>query len=159
MATPASTLNPIPAQSQIAVEVYNEGVLGGGRGLSNPAALGFADAPRPGERVFRVEVRLCFPQVRAWWEGFGRGMAVWYVCGLSYIGMRGGWLKLKLNGAMGTQMPKEPPPYPSRPSTTTIPTYHPPPAGQAPGPWLSSQGGAARVPRWARCAGPPARQH
>ncbi|GAB4817977.1 hypothetical protein N2152v2_005023 [Parachlorella kessleri] len=49
---------------QIAVEVYNEGVLGAGRGLANPSALGFADVPKPGQRVFRVEVSLTFPQAK-----------------------------------------------------------------------------------------------
>lgn len=49
---------------QLAVEVYNEG-SGVAGGLKNPAALGFADAPQPGQRVFRVELQLAFPQAKA----------------------------------------------------------------------------------------------
>lgn len=47
---------------QIALEVYNEGMLGGGP--CNPAALGFFVQPKQGERIFRLELFLTFPQAR-----------------------------------------------------------------------------------------------
>lgn len=50
------------ALEELASEVYREGAAAGG--LRHPGALGFADAPAPGQRLFRAELRLAFPQTK-----------------------------------------------------------------------------------------------
>lgn len=51
--------------TQISLEVYNEGALGGSEGARPRSTLGFLERPLQGERAFRVDLRLLFPEVQS----------------------------------------------------------------------------------------------
>ena len=48
---------------QVMDEIFKESQLDGGD-LHNPTAIGLMEAPRPGQRVYRVVITLRFPHVR-----------------------------------------------------------------------------------------------
>jgi hypothetical protein len=50
---------------QVLTEVYRDSAADG-RQLRNPLAVGILETPQPGERIFKVEVTLQFPQVKHW---------------------------------------------------------------------------------------------